>query len=65
MDSKFLVAMVWVLGVALMASMAYVAWDFLKWVMARSTVGWRVIAPKLGAAYAVNAGARGLIRIKK
>lgn len=31
MSSKILIAMVWVLGVAVVATLAYVAWDLLRW----------------------------------
>lgn len=64
MDHKFLFAMVWILGAAVVATLVYSAWDLLKGLTARMLSGCRLFAPFLGAGYQVPVRASGIIRIK-
>ncbi len=64
MDNKFFLALVWIVGAAVVATLAYAVSDFLKWLAARSATFYRDFAMHSGAACAVPVRARGLIRIK-
>lgn len=64
MDNKFWLALVWVVGAAVVATLAYSVWDLLKGVAARMAPGWRLFAPYLGAGNAIPVSAGRLIRIK-
>lgn len=58
-DNKFLLAIVWVLGVAVVASVAYLVWDLFRWVASRCIAISRVSAPYFVAACTRSTGARG------
>lgn len=64
MEHKFLLALVWIVGAAVVASLAYAVWDLLKWLAAQLRTGWQRFAPVLGAACALPMGVRAPIRIK-
>ena len=66
MDNKFLLlalALVWVVGVALVATLVYALGDLLKWLAERVLLVWRAFAPDLGAGCAIPVRVRGLKRI--
>lgn len=65
MDNKFFLALVWIVGAAVVATLAYSVWDLLKWLGAHAASGWRVFATHSGAGYAIPIRARGILPIKR
>ena len=64
MDNKFLLALVWIMGAAVVATLVYSTWDLLRWLTARVVSCWRFLAIILRAGHAMPVGAGRLIRIK-
>lgn len=64
MDNKFFLALMGILGAAVLAALAYGVCDALKWLAGRLAAGWRRLAMCVGAAHALPDSARGLVRIK-
>lgn len=64
MDNKFLLAIVWVMGVAAVASLVYLVGDILRWGARRAIAGLDYYAPDLIATCAGNTRARGLFGSK-
>ena len=64
MDNKFLLALVWIMGAAVVATLVYSTWDLLRWLTARVVSGLRFLAIYLRAGHAMPVSARRPIRIK-